>query len=223
MSNTTEKISILIAEDHTLVREAWSFMFNIDERFKVVAQCSNGEDAIEKTRLYNPQIIIMDINLPGISGLETVKQIMKYSPGSKILAASQHLHEGYVSGMLAAGAKGYITKTSDMEEMFIAIMEIYNGGTYVCKEIKNKLAEQMFYSNEDKAKQAKLSKREIAIVDLIRQGVSSKEMAQSLNIAKRTVEVHRYNILKKLNMKNSPALVNYINQNPHMLWRKTAV
>lgn len=223
MTSSTEKISILIAEDHNLIRQAWSFVLNADKRFKVVAQCSNGEDAVVKARLYNPQIIIMDINLPGITGVEAVKQIMRSSPGSKILAASQHEHQGYVSGMLAAGAKGYITKTSDIEEMFTAILEIHNGGKYICKEIKSKLAEQMLYNDEDETKQAKLSQREIAIIDLIRKGVSSKEMAESLNITKKTVEVHRYNILKKLNIKNSPALVNYINENPHMLWSRTAV
>jgi len=222
MNITTEKITIMLADDHALIRQAWSFMLNADKRFKVIAQCSNGEEAIEKAGLHHPDIIIIDINMPGISGVEAVKEITKVSPQSRILAASQHVHQGYVSAMIAAGANGYITKTSEMEEMFTAILEIHDGGQYICREIKDKLATRFLYSEEEEA-EAKLSQREIVIIELIRKGVSSKQMAESLSISQKTVEVHRYNILKKLNLKNSPALVNFINENPHMLWTKAAI
>lgn len=220
MNTTTEKISILIADDHTLIRQAWYIVLNNDSRFKVVAQCSSGEEAIEKAKQVNPDVIIMDINLPGISGFEATKRLTVSSPGSKILAASQHAQAAYVSSMLEAGARGYITKGSEIDEMCTAILEIHKGRKYICREIKNKLAEELLYGGdkEDK-KEKKLSQREKVVVDFIRKGVSSKEMAESLHISKKTVEVHRYNILRKLNLKNSPALVNYINENPTMLWR----
>ncbi|MBL7749324.1 MAG: response regulator transcription factor [Chitinophagaceae bacterium] len=223
MSITNEKITIMLADDHALIRQAWSFMLNADKRFKVIAQCSNGEEAIEKARLHHPDIIVIDINMPGITGVEAVKEIKKVSPRSRILAASQHVHQGYVSAMIAAGANGYLTKTSEMEEMFTAILEINDGGQYICREIKDKLATRFLYNEEEEAAEAKLSQREIVIIDLIRKGVSSKQMAESLCISQKTVEVHRYNILKKLNLKNSPALVNFINENPHMLWSKVAI
>jgi DNA-binding NarL/FixJ family response regulator len=218
MNNSTGKISILIADDHSLVRQAWCIILNTDERFNIVGQCSSGEDAIQQAMLLNPDIIVMDVNLPGISGVEAVKQIAVSSPGSKVLAASQHTQQVYVSGMLEAGAKGYLTKTSDIDEMITAILEIKKGGTYICNEIKNKLVDRLLFNDTAETKPKQISEREKTIIDLIRQGVSSKEMAASLNISVKTVEVHRYNILKKLNMKNSLALVNYINENPRLIW-----
>ncbi len=208
-----EKISILIADDHVLLRQAWTLVLNRDVRYKVIAQCSNGEDAVKQARELNPDIVILDINLPGISGVETAKQITACSPASKILAASQHIQLEYVRRMLAAGAKGYITKSSEMEELFTALSEIQEGRKYICIEIKSRLAEQLLCKQVDRERIINLTKREKEIIDYTRQGLSSKEMAGVMNITTKTVEVHRYNILKKFGLKNSPALINYIHIN----------
>jgi DNA-binding NarL/FixJ family response regulator len=206
-----EKITILIADDHTLVRETWSFILNTDPRFTVVAECGSGEEAVEEAKRLRPNIVIMDINLPGINGIEATQQIRKFSPGSKILGVSLHTQPTYARKMIQKGAMGYVTKNSSREEMFKAIMEIHNGKKYICDEIKNILSEQVISGDESQSGLNSLSQREIEIISFIKKGNSSKEIADALNISVKTVEVHRYNILKKLNLKNAAALVNYIN------------
>jgi len=206
-----EKITILIADDHTLVRETWSFILNSDPRFFVVAECVSGEEAVEMAKDLKPAIVIMDINLPGINGIEATQQIRKFSPGSRILGVSLHTQPTYARKMMQKGAMGYVTKNSSREEMFKAIMEVYNGKKYVCEEIKNILSEQVISGEDQQSGLNALSQREIEIISYIKKGFSSKEIADALNISVKTVEVHRYNILKKLNLKNAAALVNFIN------------
>lgn len=206
-----EKITILIADDHTLVRETWSFILNTDERFSVVAECGSGEEAVELAKQLRPHIVIMDINLPGMNGIEATQLIRKFSPASRILGVSLHTQPTYARKMIQKGAMGYVTKNSSREEMFKAIMEIQAGRRYICDEIKNILSEQVINGEDQQSGLNALSQREIEIINFIKKGFSSKEIAESLDISVKTVEVHRYNILKKLNLKNSAALVNYIN------------
>lgn len=206
-----EKISILIADDHTLVRETWSFILNTDERFNVVAESGNGEDAVELAKQLRPHIVIMDINLPGMNGIEATQLIRKFSPATRILGVSLHTQPTYARKMIQKGAMGYVTKNSSREEMFKAIIEIHEGRRYICDEIKNILSEQVINGEDQQSGLNSLSQREIEIINHIKKGNSSKEIAESLDISVKTVEVHRYNILKKLNLKNSAALVNYIN------------
>lgn len=206
-----DKISILIADDHTLVRETWSFILNTDPRFNVVAESGSGEEAVELAKKLRPNIVIMDINLPGINGIEATQQIRKFSPGSKILGVSLHTQPTYARKMMQKGAMGYVTKNSSREEMFKAILEIQAGKKYICDEIKNILSEQVISGDDQQTGLNSLSQREIEIISYIKKGNSSKEIADQLNISVKTVEVHRYNILKKLNLKNAAALVNFIN------------
>lgn len=206
-----DKISILIADDHTLVRETWSFILNTDPRFTVVAESGSGEEAVELAKKLRPQVVIMDINLPGINGIEATQQIRKYSPGTKVLGVSLHTQPTYARKMMQKGAMGYVTKNSSREEMFKAIMEIQGGKKYICDEIKNILSEQVIAGDDPQAGLNSLSQREIEIIAYIKKGFSSKEIADALNISVKTVEVHRYNILKKLHLKNAAALVNFIN------------
>jgi two-component system invasion response regulator UvrY len=206
-----DKISILIADDHTLVRETWSFILNTDPRFTVVAESGSGEEAVELAKKLRPNIVIMDINLPGMNGIEATQQIRKYSPGSRILGVSLHTQPTYARKMMQKGAMGYVTKNSSREEMFKAILEIQAGKKYICDEIKNILSEQVISGDDPQTGLNSLSQREIEIISYIKKGFSSKEIADALNISVKTVEVHRYNILKKLNLKNAAALVNFIN------------
>jgi two-component system invasion response regulator UvrY len=206
-----EKITILIADDHTLVRETWSFILNSDPRFYVIAECGSGEEAVELSKDLRPAVVIMDINLPGINGIEATELIRKYSPGSKILGVSLHTQPTYARKMMQKGAMGYVTKNSSRQEMFKAILEVHSGKKYVCEEIKNILSEQIISGDDQQSGLNALSQREIEIISFIKKGHSSREIADSLNISVKTVEVHRYHVLKKLNLKNSAALVNFIN------------
>ena len=206
-----QKVSILIADDHKLIRETWSFILNNDPRFEVVAECGDSEEAVEVARVKRPNIILMDINMTTISGFEATEKIRKVSPASKIIGVSMHSQPAYAKKMLQIGARGYVTKNSSKEEMIKAIMEVQNGNKYICDEIKNDISELVLEENKDTPNVNALTEREIQIINLIKEGFSSKEIATQLNISLKTVEVHRHNILKKLKLKNSASLVNFIN------------
>src|SRR5439155_7512826 len=171
----------------------------------------SGEEAVEMAKNLRPAIVIMDINLPGINGIEATQLIRKYSPGSKILGVSLHTQPTYARKMMQKGAMGYVTKNSSREEMFKAILEVQEGRKYVCEEIKTILSEQVMSGDDQSGGLNSLSQREIEIISFIKQGFSSKEIGDQLNISVKTVEVHRYNILRKLNLKNAAALVNFVN------------
>ncbi len=206
-----EKISVLIADDHKLIRETWSYILNNDPRFVVVGECGDSEQAVEMARAKRPQIVLMDINMNPISGFEATEKIRKVSPGSKIIGVSMHSQPAYAKKMLQVGAKGYVTKNSSKEEMIKAILEVQNGNKYICEEIKNNISELVLEENKDMPNVNSLTEREIQIINFIKEGLSSKEIAEQLNISLKTVEVHRHNILKKLKLKNSASLVNFIN------------
>src|SRR5215203_1355838 len=207
-------IKIFIVDDHTLLREAWRMALTADTAFTVVGEAGNGEEAVEMVPKLRPDVVTMDINLPGIDGIEATRQVKKRLPGVKVLGISLHNQPSYARKMMQAGAMGYVTKNSSKEEMYKAITEIHQGRKYVCQEIKNILSTQLVDDEEDRIKVAALSLREIEIIRHIVKGSSSKEIAQQLFIAVKTVEVHRYNILKKLKLKNAAALVNFINNHP---------
>jgi len=206
-----EKVTLLITDDHKLIREAWSSILNSDSRFKVIAETGSGEEAVELAKQLRPNVVILDINLPGMNGFDTIPLIRKFSPGSKILGVSLHTQPTYARKMIQKGALGYVTKNSSREEMFKAIMEIHNGRKYICDEIKNILSEQMLNGDEHTSGLNSLSQREIEIISFIKKGHSSKEIADILSLSAKTIEVHRYNLMKKLNLRNAAALVNYIN------------
>ncbi len=206
-----DKINVLIADDHKLIRETWSYILNSDERFNVIAECGDSEQAVEMAKVKRPHIVLMDINMTPISGFDATERIRKVAPASRIIGVSMHSQPAYAKKMLQIGARGYVTKNSSREEMIKAILEVHNGNKYICEEIKNNISEMVLEENKDVPNVNALTDREIQIINLIKEGLSSKEIASTLNISLKTVEVHRHNVLKKLKLKNSASLVNFIN------------
>jgi two-component system invasion response regulator UvrY len=205
------KISVMIVDDHTLIRETWSFLLGRNENFEVIAEVGDGQKAIDIARDKRPNIILLDINMSPLNGFDVLKMVRKQSPGSKVIAVSMHSQPAYAKKMLRMGAKGYITKNSPRQEMLDAIMDVFNGNTYICQEVKNILSDQMLSEEDNTAGLNQLSEREIEVINQIRDGLSSKEIADRLAISIKTVEVHRHNILKKLKVKNTASLINFIN------------
>lgn len=205
------KITVLIVDDHTLIRETWSFLLGRNENFEVIAEVGDGQKAIDIARDKRPNIVLLDINMTPLNGFDVLKMIRKQSPGSKVIAVSMHSQPAYAKKMLRMGAKGYVTKNSPRQEMLDAIMEVHNGNNYICQEVKNILSDQMLNEEDTVAGLNQLSEREIEVINQIRDGLSSKEIADRLAISIKTVEVHRHNILKKLKVKNTASLINYIN------------
>jgi two-component system invasion response regulator UvrY len=206
------KTTIFIVDDHKLIRETWCFFLNRSPLYEVVAECGSGEEAIESIKKFRPDIVLMDINLPGMNGIEATQLIRKFSPGSKILGVSLHTQPSYVRQLIKNGAMGYLTKNSSAEEMFHALNEILSGRKYICSEVKNIISEQEFYGPGQPKGINGLSKRELEVITWLKKGLSSKEIADRIFVSSKTVEVHRYNILKKLNLKNTAALINFINR-----------
>ncbi len=207
------RISIMIVDDHTLIRETWSFLLGRNEGFEVIAEVGDGQRAIEIARDKRPNIVLLDINMSPLNGFDIIKMIRKLSPGSKVIAVSMHSQPAYAKKMLRLGAKGYVTKNSPRQEMLDAITEVYNGQLYICQEVKNILSDQVLNEEDNNTGLNQLSEREIEVINLIRDGLSSKEIADKLKLSIKTVEVHRHNILKKLRVKNTASLINYINSN----------
>jgi len=131
----------MIADDHKMVRETWKLLLQLQDSFEIVGECVNGAEAIEMSQVLKPDIILMDINMAPVNGFEATRKIIEVAPEIKIIGLSVNNLAAYARNMLRSGAKGYVTKHSSPEEMIAAIHEVIKGGTYICKEIKDKMKE----------------------------------------------------------------------------------
>jgi DNA-binding NarL/FixJ family response regulator len=204
-----DKITIILVDDHKLIRESWSYILNSDNRFSVIAEFGDVTEAVEFVKKAKPDVVLMDINMTPINGFEATKLVRKFSPTSRILGISMHSMPTYAKRLIQMGAMGYVTKNSSKDELIRAILEVYAGKKFVCEEVKNILAHQQLDDESADPDMNILSKREIDIVQLIKDGLSSREIGIRLDITLKTVEVHRYNILKKLHLKNTASLVSF--------------
>ncbi len=142
------KITIMIVDDHTLIRETWSYLLGRNEELEVIAELGDGQRAIEIARDKRPNIVLLDINMSPLNGFDILKMIRKLSPGSKVIAVSMHSQPAYAKKMLRLGARGYVTKNSPRKEMLDAIHQVTAGNVYICQEVKNILSEQMMNEEE---------------------------------------------------------------------------
>lgn len=203
----------MIIDDHTLIRETWRSLLTSVENIEIVAECGDGQLAIELAKNTRPQIVLLDINMLPMNGMEVLKMIRKVSPASKIIGVSMHSEPAYAKKLLRLGAKGYVTKTSPRQEMLDAISEVSKGKVYVCKEVREILSGQTGKDDLKVSDINSLSERELQVLGLISTGGSSKEIAAELGISLKTIEVHRHNILKKMKIKNTVSLIVHINSN----------
>jgi DNA-binding NarL/FixJ family response regulator len=204
------KFSVMIIDDHALIRDSWDLILTSSGKYEIIGKTGDGNEAIEMAREKRPDLAFLDINMTPMNGFIVLKEIRKFSPGTKVIAVSMHTQPAYAKKMLRNGAKGYVTKNTDGKEFLHAVEEVLKGKQYLCDEIKSIIAEQAF-SNEPMIGVESLSEREMEIIEFIREGLASKEIARKIDIDVKTVEVHRHNILKKLKVKNSAELIQYIN------------
>jgi DNA-binding NarL/FixJ family response regulator len=205
-------IRILIADDHQLIRDAWAMILSRDRRFNIIGSCSNSDEAVKMSRKHKPDILLLDINMTPYSGIEAAKKIRMMSPATGIIAVTISNHPVHLKQMFLLGALGYVTKNSSVPEMKDAILAVYEGKKYICNEMKELLLDVHLRDNEDSAVHS-LTGRELEIVKLINEGLSSKEISTTLDIALKTVETHRHNILKKIKVKNAVSLIHAMNDN----------
>jgi DNA-binding NarL/FixJ family response regulator len=204
-------IRIIIVEDYKLLRELWTIMFNANPCFSVVETCENGREAIACAKRLKPDIALMDVNMFPVSGIEAAHEIAKTAPYVQVIGLSAFASPRYAKEMLKAGAKGYVTKNSSAQELEEAILQVFAGNKYICKEIKDALCDDVL--EEEPGRPGLLTQREVEIVELIKTGMSSKEISDSIHLSVKTVEVHRHNILKKLKLPNIVAVINFVNAN----------
>jgi DNA-binding NarL/FixJ family response regulator len=208
-----EKITIVIADDHRLLRDSWVCILNSDHRFHVTGDSGDGAEAIEMVKNQRPDIVLLDINMVPLDGFEVTRQICKGKPHSRVIGLSMYSNIISVKRLLALGAMGYLTKNSSKEEMMSAIIKVKSGSRYICEEIRNIIAQEEFDNSSHVLIVNRLSKREIEVVQYLKRGLTSREIALALDVGLKTIEVHRYNILKKLGVKNTASIINFFNVN----------
>ena len=205
MNDEARKIRLLLVDDHTLMRATLGTTLEREPDIDVVGEAGDGETTLAQLRELTPDLVLMDISMPGLNGIETTLKIVSEHPGVKVLALSTYLERRFVAHMLNAGALGYISKTARIEELLLGIRTAMLGQRYLSSEI----AAIMANTPPDKASQARLGRREIAVLKLIAQGRTSPEIAKTLYIATATVAVHRSNIMEKLDLHSIAELTQY--------------
>ena len=207
-------IRVLLVDDHKLIREGLKSIINGSHNIEVIGECSNGKEAIsylEKTTS-EIDVILMDISMPEMNGIEATKIILNLYPKINILALTMHSEEVYIIKMIKTGALGYVLKDSGGEKLIEGIKTVYRNEKYYSNEVSLTLINILLH--KDKVIKPNLSDRELEILKSISNGNTNKEIANELFISYRTVESHRRNMLKKLNLRNTAALIKYAyNQN----------
>jgi len=210
------KTRIVLVEDHGIVRQGLKILLSSNSDYKIVGEAEDGLAAIRCIMKHKPCLVLIDLRLPKMSGLEVIADIKKRSPAVKVLVLTAHKSEELVYAVLSAGANGFITKSGTYTELDIAIKTVLSGKTYLCPEISGKVVERYLKgakSVEPRTKWDTLTQREREVLNLIAEGNKNKEIANDLCISVKTVETHRANLIKKLDLHNSAALTAYAIEN----------
>lgn len=193
-------IRIILVDDHTMLREALRVVLEQDSRLQVVAEAGDGESALRQVDEFTPDVVVMDVALPGLSGIETTQRLLAKHPAIKVLALSTYLDRRIIQQMLDAGAHGYIVKSAAGTELKQGICSVIEGRSYLCSEVAALVADSLRgrQAAPGKAERPALSKRELQVATLLAEGKTAPEIADLLHISPSTVDVHRSNLMRKL-------------------------
>ncbi len=203
--------SILLVDDHAIIRQGLATLIENQTSMIVLGQAANGRQAIKMALDLIPEIIVMDVSMPDLNGIEATHQILKKNPKTKIIALSIHSHRRFVVGMLRAGASGYLIKDCVFEELLTAISSVLNDHIYLSKEIRDLVVEDYILNIKinDSLEPCLLTDREKEVLQMIAEGVKTKDIASRLNLSISTIETHRRHIFKKLNASSVAELTKY--------------
>ncbi len=204
-------ISIILVDDHVIMRSGLRVLLESESDMEVIGEANNGREAVKITSEKNPDIVVMDIAMRDMNGIQATQQIKNEKPEIKIIALSMHSEKQIVIGMLKAGASGYLLKDSTSTELVEAVRKVYLGHNYISQKVSDVVLPALSNINKDFDKLGfdKLTSRESEILQLLAEGNSTKSIAEILFISVKTVESHRANIMKKLNINNLPELTKY--------------
>lgn len=206
MTDTTE-IKIILVDDHKLLRDGLKNIIEQRSNMHIIGEASNGREAIKICSKLLPNIIIMDVAMPGLNGIEAAKQIQKTNPDIKIIGVSMHSSRQFIQGMFNAGALGYLLKDGDADELITAITTVMQNKRYLSKDINQEFLALL--KRGEALEKTQLSTREKEVLQLIAEGNSSKKIGELLFLSPKTVDVHRNNIMKKIDLHTIPQLTKY--------------
>ncbi len=211
MKKDSETIAVIVVDDHTIVRHGLCQSLSKQPIITVVAEAENGRQAIDLASKFCPDVILMDINMPDLNGMDATKQILKTNSEIKIIALSTHSNHMYVMGMLNAGASGFILKSCSFAELVEAITNVSAGKRYLCPDVTGMVMDSALNPDKKlkKAVSIKLTTRDREVLQLVAEGKKSSEIGEMLNISKRTVDLHRRNLMDKLNIRSIAELTKY--------------
>ena len=206
-----KKIRVLLVDDHPIVREGIKSALSKRKNISIVGEAATGEEAMVKARKLSPDVILMDINMPGLSGLETSRRLRKSVPDSKILALTMHENKEYVLEMTQLGARGYVFKDSSPSELLRAIEAVHSGEFFFSPRASQQLLKSFLKGEPRTDSQASvdLSKREKDVLQLITEGFKTKEIARLLGVTDRTVETYRHRLMTKLSVHSIATLIKH--------------
>jgi len=207
-----KQIRILLADDHNVMRKGLRLLLESQPEFTVVAEAADGRQAVEQAEATSPDVVVLDIAMPNLSGIEAAQRIIAQRPNTSVVILSMHSDEGYVLRALKAGAKGYLLKDSAEGDLIEAITSVHQGKTFFSREIGKMLVED--YIREIRTRGSEdsyelLTSREREILQLLAEGKSNKEIAGALYLSSNTVETHRRNLQDKLNLHSFAELILY--------------
>ena len=204
-------IRVLLADDHQIVREGLLSLLESQPDLSVIAEAENGYTAIKLTEETSPSVVVMDIAMPDLNGIEATRRIISRVPGTKVIALSMYSDRHFVSGMLKAGASGYVLKDCSLEELAGAIRTVARNQVYLSPRVADSLVKNyvQYLNADDYSAFSILSKREREVLQLLSEGKSVKEIAHQLSLSVKTIETHRQKIMNKLNIHNLAKLIRY--------------
>lgn len=199
-------IRVLLADDHSIVRDGLRRIVEESGNMEVVAEADDGHEAIQKTRDHTPDVVVVDISMPGLDGLEVISRLSTDFPDLPILVLTMHEEEQYVVRAIEAGAKGYLTKKSAPEQLVTAIRKVYEGARYLTEEAVEMLALRVARGADGRSPLDSLSTRELQVLRRLAMGHTNREIASAYHISIKTVDTYRFRLLKKLGLRNNAEL-----------------
>lgn len=205
-------ITVLLADDHTIVREGMRLLLESETDIKVIAEAEDGHEAVRLTLSLRPDVVVMDIAMPLLNGLEATRQILAAAATTRVLVLSAHSDDAYVDHVMALGAAGYLLKQSSSSRLADAIRQVHQGSTCFAPSISKHLTRRgkiLPVSDSKTCPELKLSSREFEVLQLIAEGKANKETADLLHISIKTVEKHRHQVMRKLDLSNAASITRY--------------